>query len=159
MRFLFALAIRIRHFFKRLQHDLRVWAYRRAGAQIGCNVRLHGSLDGTNPQLVRIGDNTVIGTGAHLIAHCPVRGALGVTVGKNCFVGYGAIVLAGVTIGDGCIIGAGSVVTCDIPAGSIAAGNPARVLRPRDPEELARTAAQVARGEPIGAAEPPQTSG
>jgi len=130
MRFLFALAIRIRHFFKRLQHDLRVWAYRRAGAQIGCNVRLHGSLDGTNPQLVRIGDNTVIGTGAHLIAHCPVRGALGVTV-----------------------------VTCDIPAGSIAAGNPARVLRPRDPEELARTAAQVARGEPIGAAEPPQTSG
>ena len=39
-------------------------------------------------------------------------------------------VLPGVTIGPGCVVGAGSVVTRDIPADSLAAGNPCRVLRP-----------------------------
>ena len=39
-------------------------------------------------------------------------------------------VLPGVTIGPGCVVGAGSVVTQDIPADSLAAGNPCRVLRP-----------------------------
>ena len=38
-------------------------------------------------------------------------------------------VLGGVTIGDGCVIGAGAVVTRDIPAGSVAVGNPARAIR------------------------------
>ena len=41
----------------------------------------------------------------------------------------GVYVLKGVTIGQGSVIGAGSVVSSDIPAGVIAAGNPARVIR------------------------------
>ena len=52
-----------------------------------------------------------------------------ITVGKDCWIGAGAIILGGVTIGDGTTIGAGSVVTRDIPGGVIAAGNPARVIR------------------------------
>ena len=41
-----------------------------------------------------------------------------------------AIILPGVTIGAGAIVGAGAVVTRDIPAGVIAAGNPARIIQP-----------------------------
>jgi len=52
-----------------------------------------------------------------------------VTIGKNVWIGGGAILLPGVTVGDDAVIGAGSVVTRDVPAGAIAAGNPARVLK------------------------------
>lgn len=52
-----------------------------------------------------------------------------VIIGNNVWVGTRAIVLKGVTIGDNSVIGAGSVVTRDIPANSIAAGNPCRVIR------------------------------
>ena len=48
------------------------------------------------------------------------------------WLGGGVIVCPGVTIGDNCVIGAGSVVTKDIPASSLAVGNPARVLRQLD---------------------------
>ncbi len=54
---------------------------------------------------------------------------------KGCCVGMGAIVMPGVTIGEGSIIGAGSVVTKDIPAWSIAVGNPAKVVRQIVPRE------------------------
>jgi acetyltransferase-like isoleucine patch superfamily enzyme len=50
-------------------------------------------------------------------------------VQKRASIGSNATILCGVTIGEGAIIGAGSVVTRDVPAYSIAAGNPARVLR------------------------------
>lgn len=52
-----------------------------------------------------------------------------ITIGRDCWIGAGALILGGVTIGDGTTIGAGSVVTRDIPAGVVAAGNPCRVLR------------------------------
>lgn len=53
-----------------------------------------------------------------------------VRIGSNCWFGANVTVCPGVTIGDNCVIGAGSVVTRDIPAGSLAAGVPCRVLRP-----------------------------
>jgi len=52
-----------------------------------------------------------------------------ITVGNNVWFGAGVTVCPGVTIGDNCTIGAGSVVVKDIPAGSIAVGNPCRVIR------------------------------
>ena len=44
-------------------------------------------------------------------------------------IGSGSTILCGVEIGEDAIVGAGSVVTRDVPAGTIVAGNPARVLR------------------------------
>lgn len=52
-----------------------------------------------------------------------------VRIGKNCWIGAGAIILPGVTIGDHVVVGAGSVVTKDLPSDVVAVGNPCRVLR------------------------------
>ncbi len=54
-----------------------------------------------------------------------------VVIGADCWIGTKAVITAGVTLGEGCVIGAGSVVTKDIPAGAIAAGIPAKVLKYR----------------------------
>ncbi len=50
-------------------------------------------------------------------------------IGRNCWIGAGAVITPGVTIGDNTVIGAGSVVTKDIPANVVAVGNPCRVIR------------------------------
>lgn len=80
------------------------------------------------------GPNVTIATAAHPILpelRMPVtQYNLPVHIGKNCWIGAGAIILPGVTIGDNTVIGAGSVVTKDIPANVVAVGNPCRVMRP-----------------------------
>ncbi len=52
-----------------------------------------------------------------------------VHIGKNCWIGAGAIILPGITIGDNVVVGAGSVVTKDLPSNVVAVGNPCRILR------------------------------
>lgn len=81
------------------------------------------------------GPNVVIATAGHPIlpelrGHLPMQYNLPVHIGKNCWIGAGAVILPGVTIGDNTVIGAGSVVNKDIPANVVAVGNPCRVLRP-----------------------------
>lgn len=61
--------------------------------------------------------------------NCGLEYARPITVGNNVWIGAQVCVLPGVTIGDDCVIGAGSVVCRDIPAGSLAVGNPCRVIR------------------------------
>lgn len=58
-----------------------------------------------------------------------------VTIGDNVWIGGGAIILPGVSIGDNAVIGAGSVVTRDVPADTIACGNPCRAVRENRPAE------------------------
>ena len=79
------------------------------------------------------GPNVVVATAGHPLwpplraqgyqYNAPVR------IGKNCWIGAGAILVPGVTVGDNAVIGAGSVVTRDIPPNTLAVGNPCRVLR------------------------------
>ena len=52
-----------------------------------------------------------------------------ITVGNDVWIGAHVCVLPGVTIGDNCVIGAGSMVTKDIPSGSVAVGNPCKVIK------------------------------
>jgi maltose O-acetyltransferase len=52
-----------------------------------------------------------------------------ITIEDNVWLGSGAIVCPGVTIGENTVVGAGAVVTRDLPAGVVAVGTPARVLR------------------------------
>jgi maltose O-acetyltransferase len=58
--------------------------------------------------------------------------ALPITIGDNVWLGGGVIVCPGVTIGENTVVGAGAVVTKDLPAGVLAVGNPARVIRTLD---------------------------
>ena len=52
-----------------------------------------------------------------------------ISIGDNCWIAANVVITGGVTIGEGCVIGAGSVVTKDIPANSLVAGNPCKVIR------------------------------
>lgn len=82
---------------------------------------------------VLIGPNTVISAAGHPVdpvaRNAGVNDERPVTIGNSVWIGCNVSILPGVTIGDNCTIGAGSVVTRDIPANSLAAGNPCRVIR------------------------------
>ncbi len=79
------------------------------------------------------GPRVVVATAAHPLAPALREKGLQynkpVTIGNNCWIGAGAIILPGISIGDNSVIGAGSVVTKDIPANVVAVGNPCRVIR------------------------------
>ena len=94
---------------------------------------------------VRIGDGTQIGPGVQILAadhpRDPEERRAGlefgrpVSIGRNCWIGGGAIILPGVTIGRDSIVGAGAVVTQSVAPGSTVAGNPARRLMKPPPTE------------------------
>ena len=95
--------------------------------------------DGTNIQ-----DNAVLHDGLTLGRNCTVgHGAIvhGCTVGDNCLIGMGAIVLSGAVLEDGCIVGAGAVVTgkTRADAGSVLLGSPAKVVRSATEEQIQDT--------------------
>lgn len=93
---------------------------------------------------VTIGDHTLIAPGVHIYtAGHPLdakdraewEDCKPVKIGERCWIGGHSTICPGVTIGDRCVIGAGSVVVKDIPADSLAVGNPARVIRKLNKED------------------------
>lgn len=105
----------------------------------GNNVYANFGLTLVDDTHIYVGDNTMFGpnvtvaTAGHPILpqlrekayqfNMPVR------IGRNCWIGAGVVIVPGVSIGDNSVIGAGAVVTKDIPANSVAFGNPCRVAR------------------------------
>lgn len=88
-----------------------------------------------------IQDNCVIHEQTTVGAGCSIgHGAIlhGCTVGDDCVIGMGAIVLNGAVLADHCLVGAGAVVTgkMNAPAGSLILGNPATVVKPLTAEQI-----------------------
>ena len=111
------------------------------GKQISVGRRFFANFNFTvlDEARVTIGDDCFIGPNVSIYTAChstdPVERnsrrewALPVTIGNNVWIGGSVVILPGVKIGDNVTIGAGSVVVNDIPDGSIAVGNPCRVVR------------------------------
>lgn len=105
----------------------------------GKNVYANFNLTLVDDTHIYVGDytmlapNVVIATAGHPILpelrEMAYQYNMPVHIGRNCWIGAGALIMPGVTIGDNTVIGAGSVVTKDIPANVVAVGNPCRVLR------------------------------
>lgn len=87
---------------------------------------------------IRIGANTLLAPGVHIYTASHPLDIAGrrewenckpVVIGRDCWIGGHSSILPGITIGDRSVIGAGSVVTKDVPADSLAVGNPARIVK------------------------------
>ena len=131
---------------KRLYKQYKLKQLRKKGLQIADDCNLVGMPNfGSEPYLISIGRHVRITSRVTFITHdggtfCfnhqpEYRDVIRygrITIYDNCVIGYGTTILPGVSIGPNSIVGAGSVVTRDVPANSIAAGNPAKVLSTMD---------------------------
>jgi hypothetical protein len=118
--------------------SLRVPLYRLAGVRIGRGafVSPHVVIDPLYPQLIRIGEDALLGMGCRLMTHeyTATRYRLGrVRVGKGSVVGAFSTVRSGVHIGDRATVGMHSFVNGDVPDGATVAGVPARPLPGGEP--------------------------
>jgi len=116
----------------------RRWKNLRAlGMHIGSEVNLPMStwIDTAHCHLISIGDRCGFGSSCAILTHDAMPNEYldatrvgRVTIHESCHFGMNTVILPGVTIGPRVVVGAGSVVHRDIPADSVAAGNPAKVI-------------------------------
>ena len=124
---------------------LRPRLMRKMGCHVGegCFIGDHVRIDQGHADMITLEDSVSVAGGTRLLCH--QRDFSGYCVGddymklgyiikpivlkKGCLIGMESFVMPGVTVGEGAIIGAGSLVTKDIPAWTIAAGRPAKVMK------------------------------
>ncbi|MES2301023.1 MAG: DapH/DapD/GlmU-related protein [Pseudomonadota bacterium] len=78
---------------------------------------------------IAVGPSSALALHSSVVSLCDDGSTAPVKIGRNCFIGAGAMICPGVTIGDGVIVAAGSVVQRDIPGDCVVSGNPARIVR------------------------------
>ncbi len=117
--------------------------FREFGVRIGSGCRIFSKSPietfGSEPYLIRIGDHVTITEGVRFITHDGGTWVFRledpdfdvfdtIELKDNVFIGIATIIMPGVTIGENTVIGSHSVVSKDIPANSVAAGVPAKVI-------------------------------
>lgn len=117
-------------------HNQRLEDLKDKGLIFGNNLRCFSDINGSEPYLIKIGDDVTISTDVRFITHdnsfskitdlgTDIFGKI--TIGNNCFIGMGTIILPGVKLANNIIVGAGSVVTKSFTeTGIVIAGNPAK---------------------------------
>ena len=124
---------------------LRPILMRRMGCKVGhgCFIGDHVRIDQGHADMITLEDSVSVASGTRLLCH--QRDFSDYCVGddymklgyivkpillkKGCLIGMESFVMPGVTVGEGAIVGAGSLVTKDIPAWTVAAGRPAKVIK------------------------------
>lgn len=103
--------------------------------KIGKNTALgYGGIGCVIHAMAEIGDNCKISQNVTIAA----KDGKAPKIGNNVFIGANSVIIGGVEIGDNCFIGALSLVNKSFPSNSVIVGNPARILKKRDAEELER---------------------
>lgn len=128
--------------YKRIYSSLnRVEHARKIGVNFSEGLHIYGRVNwGSEPWIITLGSNVYITRNCTFITHDggtlvfrqyvpDLEITKPITLGNNVYVGINTVFLPGVTVGNNVVIGACSVVTKDIPDNSVAAGNPARVIK------------------------------
>ena len=116
------------------------------GVQIGENCRIYGNspnMWGTEPFLIKIGDNVHITDGCSFITHDggtlilrkytpDLEVTAPINIGNDVYLGIQTLILPGVSIGNKVIVGARSIVTKNIPFNSVVVGTPAKIIKTVD---------------------------
>lgn len=105
--------------------------------KIGRHVFINAGVTFVDSGGITVADDVLIGPGSFLIsvnhwlepAHRHQLQLAPVLIKKNAWLGAASIILPGVTVGENAVVGAGAVVTKDVPANTVAVGNPARVIK------------------------------
>ncbi|MBN1322364.1 MAG: acyltransferase [Thermoleophilia bacterium] len=113
----------------------KIHLYRAIGMRVGARVSvgLGVVIDIFFPEMVSIGDNSIIGYNTVILGHEFLVRELRtgpVKVGKDVMIGANVTILPGVEIGDGAVVSACSLVNADVPVGALVGGVPARLLSP-----------------------------
>jgi len=110
-----------------------------SNVRIGTGVFLNYGCQLADVATITLGDHCQVGPNAQFLTPVhPLEAqrrkdrwetARPITIGANVWIGGGVVICPGVTVGDDTVIGAGAIVTKDLPAGVLAVGNPAKVVR------------------------------